>query len=315
MEEEEVSIVTSQGSHALSLYALPPSFSLEAHTKAGWRALPPEALSLLGYPPDVLRPSAAHATLESPPHLFTTSALPMDELSLGALSPEYRRQLEEQYLMEGSKPFIIRGGSPNSSQVFDRATLLRMVGGKDTLLTFGGIPYSSEYNRGGGPITAQAFVSSYMGLSGEAYHGSPDSFHSTLPPPPLVFDNSVLKGSASGLNALHQRRRNALFNNAPVGLSQLILAPAGSGSALHYHPAAVNFLVMGVKAWVLVPPSSAGFFDGTAQDWWTRALPNMSLPRIEVLQGPGDMLYIPKNWGHAVMNLADSLSTAYEALY
>lgn len=305
-EEEELSLVSPlgmQGSHALPLHTLPPSFSLDAHTKVGWRALPPHALKKLGYNSDVLRPS-----VELPSSPAVTFALPMDELSLGALTPENRRQLEEAYLIEGAKPFIIRGGT-NSSQVFDTKTLLRIVGGKDTMLTFGGIPYSSEYNRGGGTITAGDFISSYMG---QRNGGDPNNSEA---PPPLVFDNSVLKGSASGLSALHQRRRNALFNGAPVGLSQLILGPAGSGSALHYHPAAVNFLVLGLKAWVLVPPSSAGFFDGTAQDWWTRILPNMTEPRVEVLQGPADMIYIPKNWGHAVINLVDSLATAYEALY
>ena len=32
----------------------------------------------------------------------------------------------------------------------------------------------------------------------------------------------------------------------------------------------------------------------------------------ECVQRPGDVVYIPENWGHAVVNLADSIAVAYE---
>jgi histone arginine demethylase JMJD6 len=138
-----------------------------------------------------------------------------------------------------------------------------------------------------------------------------------------VFDSAVLSSGGSGgaLAALHARRRGALFP-APPGLSQLILGPSRSGSALHFHPAAVNFLVLGLKAWALLPPALAGFADMHAEAWWRGQLPGLQAAHggeggalLQALQGPGDMLFVPAGWGHAVINLADSAAAAYEALY
>jgi hypothetical protein len=176
------------------------------------------------------------------------------------------------------------------------------------------------------------------------------------PPPPLVFDSDVLEGNASALGALNARRRAAILPGPP-GLAQLIVGPCGAGSPLHFHPAALNVLLLGVKAWVLVPPAAAGYADMDARTFWRRVLPQMlgrdelrrgrvglaaggdaadisangsdwDSERLEsepadaeeapvllrVLQGPGDAVFVPSQWGHAVLDLTDTVATAHEAL-
>ena len=38
----------------------------------------------------------------------------------------------------------------------------------------------------------------------------------------------------------------------------------------------------------------------------------VSSPPIEFLQEPGDVVYVPADWGHAVLNLEDSVAVAFE---
>merc|ERR1712176_15793 len=77
----------------------------------------------------------------------------------------------------------------------------------------------------------------------------------------------------------------------------------GSGSPVHFHNDAFNILLSGKKKWWLWPPARAAL---------SRVHPTC-IPdafdaeelhgAIEVLQNPGDIVYVPMNWGHAVLNL------------
>jgi hypothetical protein len=302
--------------------ALPPSFSTHAHLGAGWGVMSPGHLSALGFPGNLFEEGGSSAGGGARGNY--TVGTPCDELPLSALSPEGRGALEEAYLRRG-KPFVIRaswGRSGNSSSsssssgapVIAPSALERLLGGRGTRLSVGGVPYASEYGRGGGDTEAGEFISRHM-RGGSGGEGGGET--------PLIFDSAFLKTeAAAALGAMFARRRASVFP-APPGLSQLIIGPPGSGSALHFHPAAVNFLVLGVKAWVLGAPSGAGFADASAGAWWGGAgreeLAQALAPLegggyFECLQGPGDMVYIPSQWGHAVMNLADTVALAYESL-
>ena len=298
------------GAHALGLHATPPSFSRQQHAQAGWHALAPEELQSLGLPATALdAPTSAPASAPA----SAAQGTAMDELPLSALAPENRALLLSQYLLPG-RPFIIRSGAREGG-VPPPHTLLRLVGGSNTSLAIGPYPHSSEYRRGGGRMPLGEFIERHMGGRG-----------GNATPPPYLFDSGALGGVGGGeggggaalgaLGAMHSRRRQAVFPGPP-GLSQLIMGGARTGSALHFHPPAVNFCVVGVKAWVLVPPAAAAFADATAEAWWREELPGLAagVATTRVLQGPGDMVFVPGLWGHAVINLADSLAVAYESLF
>ena len=110
----------------------------------------------------------------------------------------------------------------------------------------------------------------------------------------------------------------------------MIMGPARSGSTLHTDPlstSAWNTLLVGHKKWILFPPDTAAAdvlptdllpdskeLGGAAQ-WFANVLPRaqhaVDWPThrpIEVLQKPGETMYVPAGWWHAVLNLDTTIA-------
>ena len=109
-------------------------------------------------------------------------------------------------------------------------------------------------------------------------------------------------------------------------MKQVAFAPALSGSPPHIHGAAYNFLVHGRKRWFLWKP-----FDSTVDatraslggaeplpfgtpvlKWFVSEYPRLASRPLEVVQEPGDVVWVPAGWGHAVLNLEPSVAVAFE---
>ena len=101
-----------------------------------------------------------------------------------------------------------------------------------------------------------------------------------------------------------------------VDQSEASSGPAGSGSPPHYHMAAVNVLVYGRKRWTLLPPNDAVYGALPVREWHAaggpEALRDQGHRVLECVQRPGDMLYVPDHWGHAVLNMEPSVGFATE---
>mmetsp|Transcript_134424 Transcript_134424/g.233260 ORF Transcript_134424/g.233260 Transcript_134424/m.233260 type:complete len:450 (-) Transcript_134424:220-1569(-) len=104
-----------------------------------------------------------------------------------------------------------------------------------------------------------------------------------------------------------------------------VLGPARSGTNMHQDPlgtAAWNALVSGYKRWVLFPPDAPVALikpkpkdgDREAITWFHRVYPKMlekdwqGPTPIEVIQGPGEVMYVPPNWWHIVLNLTHTVA-------
>eukprot|EP00656_Telonema_subtile_P001867 TRINITY_DN10810_c0_g1_i1.p1 TRINITY_DN10810_c0_g1~~TRINITY_DN10810_c0_g1_i1.p1 ORF type:complete len:298 (+),score=50.71 TRINITY_DN10810_c0_g1_i1:73-966(+) len=104
----------------------------------------------------------------------------------------------------------------------------------------------------------------------------------------------------------------------------LLLGPQRSGSVLHRDPlstSAWNLLIEGRKHWVLFPPSTpSGLVEGLYADkasaaaWFCDHLPIVRSSEawsehrpLEFVQQPGEMMYVPAGWHHAVLNIDLSL--------
>lgn len=101
----------------------------------------------------------------------------------------------------------------------------------------------------------------------------------------------------------------------------ILIGPARSGTGLHVDPLGTHAwvtLMEGVKRWVLFPygtdPAVIGMQDPQipsalwfSSEWYERSIRDVP-GAIEILQRPGETVYVPAGWPHLVLNL--ELSTA-----
>ena len=111
---------------------------------------------------------------------------------------------------------------------------------------------------------------------------------------------------------------------------KLYVGGRGSGVPLHSHAASWNLLITGVKRWFFIAPGHArdGTLDGSKTDlsspetqhqtvsttarWLTEVAPDLLRSGVisEIVQYPGDVIFIPHDWMHATFNEADSVAVA-----
>ena len=87
----------------------------------------------------------------------------------------------------------------------------------------------------------------------------------------------------------------------------------------HFHNSAVNALVHGKKRWWLSPPEDAFFTLKHVKTWVDEDLPSVRTRAdeghrrlLECDQVGGEVIFVPDQWGHAVINLKDSIAVAFE---
>ena len=96
---------------------------------------------------------------------------------------------------------------------------------------------------------------------------------------------------------------------------EIFIGPALSGSQPHAHTAAWNTLVFGRKRWYVWPKLcySLGYADGhgmSVWEWVVTRLPKLKgtpCAPFEFEQAPGDIVFVPYGWHHAVLNLEPSI--------
>lgn len=124
-----------------------------------------------------------------------------------------------------------------------------------------------------------------------------------------------------------------------IGAASFTAGPACSGAQFHRHSQAFNVLVFGLKYWVLVPPAEGDGDDDAmipepilrylrqetgegdlkkhhprdvlqalehlrGKTWWKGKTPNL----LECVQQEGDMIFLPRDYGHLVLNMWPSVA-------
>ena len=109
----------------------------------------------------------------------------------------------------------------------------------------------------------------------------------------------------------------------------IVFGPPRSGSSVHIDPLATsawNALISGRKRWALYPPRSVDKetikprgigLDGEAVTWFNKMYPRTTTgewkarglpPPIDVIQHPGEIMFVPDGWWHAVLNLDHTMA-------
>jgi hypothetical protein len=99
-----------------------------------------------------------------------------------------------------------------------------------------------------------------------------------------------------------------------------LMGSARTGSPFHQDPngtSAWNAVTHGHKRWALYPPwmsvppgAYANGHNPNSLKWWTLIYPQLPPHEkpIEFIQNPGDLIFIPSGWWHAVLNLDETVS-------
>ena len=149
-------------------------------------------------------------------------------------------------------------------------------------------------------------------------------------PPPFVFDGGRLLSTSLGEDVT-PHPAVLRVDGLPGGvdgavLQQLSVSPALAGAHPHFHGTAYNALVVGIRRWALVPPAHATFTLQPALEYFSTLRHGSADPRhraalvgseplppwLDVVQRPGDVLYVPSQWQHATISLAESVAVAVE---
>eukprot|EP00041_Stephanoeca_diplocostata_P031362 m.976002 g.976002 ORF g.976002 m.976002 type:complete len:795 (+) comp23943_c0_seq13:178-2562(+) len=132
----------------------------------------------------------------------------------------------------------------------------------------------------------------------------------------------IFSSIKAGSPLVKDLRVPGVFNPAQTEIvvqnMQFFVGPAGSGAPMHYHRAAYNVLVAGRKKWVLLPPRSAVYSKRHPKDFFAKDVPKMEAngaPVHRCIQEAGDVVFVPAMWGHATLNLEESIGYASEFIW
>lgn len=173
------------------------------------------------------------------------------------------------------------------------------------------VPYAEAFGYSSTtPTTVKAFLSKMKQFHEE--HSELNSVEDILHP---TYIFQTIPSSSPLLNdfQLPQVLSPNLTHIEPTKI-QFYLGPPLSGAPMHFHRNAWNVLIYGQKRWFMYPPDRAIYSKKHVLDWWKESY--RSHPdALECVQYPGDLVYVPDMWGHAVINLRESIGIASEFVY
>lgn len=211
---------------------------------------------------------------------------------------------EARRLVGEGEPVLLRGAlrhfAPRMVEGWSVERLLERF--RDVRVDVGAVPYAKAFGVEVKSMTLGEYYERFVRRSGEE--------------PLYVFDrHSEL--SAAGYEAVAGMVCE-LFpvpslimdpdESGGVGGMHFYLGRPGSGAPFHIHADAVNAVVAGSKRWFVYTPKRTLYSRTPVQEWidndYTK-LEEADKP-LECIQEAGDVVYIPLDWGHAVVNLEEN---------
>jgi hypothetical protein len=224
-------------------------------------------------------------------------------------------------LVLAGEPFIVRNGADQlglKRHLWKRRNFLATYGNQSVRV--GKIPYQRsfasyvprdpefEHNPMDDLTTLNEFVQSFHNHgNGADATGIPNYLFTTK----FTTDNpSILTSCEEAFDfVMDVGGINLIFEG------QFYLGPPASGAPAHWHSAAVNVMAWGKKRWALFPPLNGSFYSiKPSLDFFKWDVPAMEEQNqvVHFTQNSGDILCVPKGWGHATLNIKTSIGIAFE---
>ena len=237
-----------------------------------------------------------------------------------------------------AKPVLLRGAAAHwpAMEGWTLEGLATAAAEVNASFSVGAIPYAQSFGLDAHVTTLADFIRDHMPTqppAREDNHGAGGEAAPMYLFEPVVLERALpsLAGSVDDTRFFHSHR-------IMPDLHQLIVGPQGSGSPLHFHLDAWNGLVFGRKRWELVAPTAARYSSKHPRAWLmedhgvamqdnaflaeqaargngavAQALVPDARP-LSCVQEAGDVMYVPRGWGHLVLNTKPSAGVAVEFL-
>ena len=252
----------------------------------------------------------------------------------------------------GGRPTIFRGAASKWSDAIDAWSPARLEL-LDVLVEAHPIPHGEQsfgISASRPPETLGAFVRRSFGddVAAAACEGrcGPDDVSDLAD---YVFDtgdaaDALVRNSSLMPRLLNILRPAPALDNALDGIPrwlhardaqdvvQVYVGPTGAGAPFHYHENALNALLHGRKRWWLKEPSEAVYSVRHPRAWCRRGVEVAFTPSTRrvidrlrrrtddakdactFVQEAGDVVLVPANWAHAILNEAPVVGAAFEHL-
>jgi tetratricopeptide (TPR) repeat protein len=181
------------------------------------------------------------------------------------------------------------------------------------------VPYAESFGYNESSVTLKKFFNKLTELNDRQR----DHVKSVLNVPPSTYIFQTLPDDSPLLEHFQlPTALNTSITEIAMGKIQFYVGGTLSGAPFHFHRSAWNVLIYGKKRWFVSPPKYAFYSRQHVWDWWREKhgehkdeTATSSNAIWECVQYPGDMIVLPDMWGHAVINLQESVGLASEFVY
>eukprot|EP01084_Bolivina_argentea_P107076 191481_1 len=201
------------------------------------------------------------------------------------------------------RPVIIKNGLLNTNDVTFHS-LIENFG--DLSVMVAEIPYATLFGKKAWSIPIKEYMNVIMGAN---HNANLYAFDKTLITSNWNFQNFF--------NFSIPYMRDNEIRNGYNKTYQLALGPMNSGSPPHWHQPAFNGLFQGKKMWWMFSPKNSMYSSMNIMHWvkneYKQMIKNGEIHKHYCfIQDPGDIVFVPSEWSHAVNNIQPSLAVAIE---
>lgn len=211
---------------------------------------------------------------------------------------------EASRLVSEGEPVLLRGVLRHyAPKIVDEWTVEKFIETHgSTPVTVGSVPYAGAFSLETSRMSLKEYFSRFVvssseaplyvfdraqAINGEGYEAILAVLRDMFPIPKLIADPD----EAGGLDGCH-----------------FYLGRPNSGAPFHIHADALNAVVSGSKRWFVYTPARTLYSRTPVKEWLETEYPLLSEDEkpLECVQEAGDMVYVPLDWGHAVVNLEEN---------